>query len=173
MEIRSPVRRDTEAMLAIYAPYVLESSVSFEEELPTVDAFADRIESGMRTHPWLVAEAGGAVVGYAYASMHRARAAYRWSTEVSAYVSNSTHRSGVGRALYLELFERLRALGFVNAFAGITLPNDPSVGFHEALGFAPIGRFPKIGFKRGRWHDVGWWALRLREDDRPTDPRRP
>ena len=158
-------------MVAIYAPYVDESAVSFEEIVPSEEELGARIESGSRTHPWLVAELGGEVAGYAYASVHRTRAAYRWSVEVSAYVGARFHRSGIGRALYLELFDRLRARHFVNAYAGITLPNDASVRFHQALGFEPIGVFERIGFKLGRWHDVGWFALRLREDDSPADPR--
>ncbi len=171
--IRSVRADDTEAMRSIYAPFVESSGVSFEEAVPDETTFRARVESGARTHPWLVAELDGRLAGYAYASVHRARAAYRWSAEVSVYVAEGFRRAGLGRALYLELFERLRALGYLNAFAGITLPNPASVRLHESLGFEPVGVFRRIGFKHGRWHDVGWYALRLGEDDHPSEPRSP
>ena len=127
----------------------------------------------MRTKPWLVWEEDGRVLGYAYASGHRARAAYQWCVEVSVYVHPDARRGGIARRLYTELFERLREQGFYNAYAGITLPNPASVGFHEAMGFRPIGVYPKIGYKFGRWHDVGWWSLRLRDDDEEPAPPKP
>src|SRR4051812_47636168 len=111
--------------------------------------------------PWLVASRDGAVVGYAYASRHRARRAYRWSVEVSVYLRESEQGRGTGRALYDELLDVLRGLGYVRALAGITLPNEQSVGLHEAMGFEPIGIFRGVGFKHGQWHDVGWWQLSL------------
>jgi phosphinothricin acetyltransferase len=160
-------------MLEIYAPFVAGTATSFEEQVPAVEAFRDRVTATTRTHPWVVAEVGGAIAGYAYASQHRVRAAYRWSTEVAVYVGPAFHRAGVGRALYSELIARLRAQRFVNAYAIITLPNDPSVRFHESLGFERCGLYPRAGFKHGRWHDVGWWALRLAEVDRPDDPLPP
>ena len=127
-----------------------------------------RIQEQANTHPWLVFERAGTVLGYAYASPHRARAAYQWSAEVSVYVDPRAHRSGVGRALYTALFDLLRRQHYVNAFAGITLPNPSSVGLHEAMGFIPIGVFRQIGFKFDRWHDVAWLQLRLRQDPRPV-----
>jgi len=126
-----------------------------------------RIQAQADRYPWLVFERDGTVLGYAYASPHRARAAYQWSAEVSVYVDPRAHRSGVGRALYLALFDVLRRQHYVNAFAGITLPNASSVGLHEAMGFTPIGVFREIGFKFDRWHDVAWLQLRLRQDPRP------
>jgi phosphinothricin acetyltransferase len=93
--------------------------------------------------------------------------------ETAVYVSERFHRAGVGRALYAELFAELRAQGFMNAYAGITLPNDASVRLHQAVGFRPVGVFERIGFKLGRWHDVGWWQLRLADDDHPAEPMPP
>ena len=119
---------------------------------------AERIRAA---HEWLVAERDGRVVGYAYGGTHRTRAAYNRTVEVSAYVDRSTHRSGIGRELYTALFERLRERGFRLLVAGITLPNDASVGIHEALGFEPVGVYRSIGFKNGEWWDVGWWQLDL------------
>jgi phosphinothricin acetyltransferase len=112
-------------------------------------------------HLWLVAEEDGEVIGYAYAGVHRTRAAYRFTTEVSAYVDQGAHRRGVGRALYTELLEKARAKGFRLAVAGITLPNDASVGLHEALRFTRVGVYHNVGMKFDDWHDVGWWELDL------------
>jgi L-amino acid N-acyltransferase YncA len=100
------------------------------------------------------------------------RRAYRWSLEVSVYLPESEQRRGTGRALYAELFDVVRSLGYVRALAGITLPNAASVGLHESMGFEPIGTFTGVGFKFGRWHDVGWWQLTLGDPpDPPSEPR--
>jgi phosphinothricin acetyltransferase len=130
---------------------------------------AERIRAA---HVWLVAERDGKVVGYAYGGRHRDRAAYDRTTEVSAYVDRSAQRTGLGRRLYEELFERLRAKGFRLLVAGITLPNDASVGIHEALGFEPVGVYKNVGFKNGEWWDVGWWQLDLGDPGRGTEASR-
>jgi phosphinothricin acetyltransferase len=120
-----------------------------------------------------VAEGGdGRIGGYAYACKHRTREAYQWCCEVSVYVAPEFLRKGLGKTLYLSLFERLRERGYVNAYAGITLPNPQSVGFHEALGFTLIGRYPKIGYKLGEWRDVGWWGLTLQPHPKTPAPVR-
>ena len=116
-------------------------------------------------HEWLVAERDGQVVGYAYGGTHRERAAYRWTVEVSAYVDRSAHRSGIGRELYTELFARLKDRGFRLLVAGVTLPNEASVGIHEAMGFQLVGVYKNIGYKAGEWWDVGWWQLDLGAPD--------
>jgi phosphinothricin acetyltransferase len=150
--------RDAAACAAVYAPYVSDSVISFEEEPPDAAEMARRIDGA---HEWLVLERNGEVAGYAYGGVHRTRAAYRWTTEVSVYVGAAHHRTGVGRALYLELFDRLRERGFHLALAGVTLPNPASVALHEALGFRAVGVYREIGRKFGAWHDVGWWELAL------------
>jgi len=115
-----------------------------------------------KAHIWLVAEDDdGQVVGYAYGGPHRDRAAYNSTVEVSAYIDRNLHRTGLGRRLYTALFERLREGGYRLLVAGITLPNEASVGIHEALGFEPVGVYKNIGFKNGEWWDVGWWQLDL------------
>ena len=161
--IRPAVSQDAVALLAIYAPYVEQTTVSFEEVAPTPEEFARRIEKSRSQWQWLVAEIDGSVVGYAYGTQHRERPAYRWSVEVSAYVGAAYHRRGVGRALYDTLFIELADRGFCNAFAGITLPNPASVALHTRMGFTPIGVFRSIGWKFGRWHDVAWFQRQLRD----------
>ena len=159
--IRLAEPRDGEAVAGIYRPHVAGSAVSFEVDAPSGEEMARRIEAALSYAPWLSCEEAGTVVGYAYASRHRERAAYRWCVDVSVYVGGGARRSGVGRALYRSLFALLRLQGFCAAHAGITLPNAASVGLHEALGFRPVGVYPKVGWKNGRWHDVGWWQLEL------------
>lgn len=161
--IRAAVEGDAEALRAIYAPYVEGTAVSFETVVPTVDEFAARIRKSVSQWAWLVAEAEGRPAGYAYGSSHRERAAYRWSVETSAYVDRSVQRRGIGRALYLALFDALVARGYCTAFAGMTLPNDASAALHRSVGFEPIGVFHRVGYKFGAWHDVAWAQRRLRD----------
>ena len=163
MTIRPAVQEDAPAVVGIYTPYVEHTAISFEAVAPTPDEMAARIEKCRSGWQWLVAEMDGAVVGYAYGSLHRERAAYRWSVEVSAYVDRGHHRKGIGRALYSALLPDLAERGFCNAFAGVTLPNDPSVKLHTSMGFEPIGTFRSIGWKFGRWHDVAWFQRWLRD----------
>ncbi len=158
---RSATVDDAPVIQAIYAPFVKHTPISFEEIVPIADEMAERIAQTQERYPYLVAERDGRIVGYAYASQHRTRAAYRLSVDVTAYVTESAQRSGAGRALYSALLSALSDLGYHAAFAGITLPNAASVGFHEAMGFAPVGIFREVGFKLGRWHDVGWWQRLL------------
>jgi L-amino acid N-acyltransferase YncA len=168
--IRSAAPSDAEAIQILYAPYVTEQATSFEAVAPDAAEVARRIEAGRGRYPWLVFERDR-VLGYAYASSHRARHAYQWSVEVSVYVDAAERRRGVGRALYSALFDLLRRQGYVNAYAGITLPNPSSVALHESVGFLPVGVFRRIGFKLGRWHDVAWYQLRLVDDPQPVrDP---
>lgn len=163
--------RDADAVAAIYRPAVLTSPASFEEEPPTADEMAGRMRSTLERLPWLVAEVEGVVVGYAYAGPHRARAGYRWSADVSVYVDPARQGQGIGRALYLELFEMLRRLGYVNAYAGITLPNPASVRLHEGMGMRRVALYPRVGYKLGAWHDVAWYGVRLADPHgRPPEP---
>ena len=161
-ELRQARAGDAAAMVPIYRPFVEQSWVSFELETPDAAEFARRIASAQARHDWLVAERAGQVLGYAYGCAHRAREAYRYTVEVSAYLRSDVQGQGIGRALYERLFERLRGLGFCNAVAGITMPNDQSVAFHERLGFERIGVYHRIGFKMGEWRDVAWYERPLR-----------
>ncbi|MEO7040657.1 MAG: arsinothricin resistance N-acetyltransferase ArsN1 family B [Gemmatimonadaceae bacterium] len=159
--IRLATVADGAALAEIYRPAVTESATSFELEPPDGSTMAERIQNVLKRTPWLVWERDGTVLGYAYASTHRERAAYQWSVEVSAYVHRDVTRMGIARSLYTTLFETLSTQGFRNAYAGITLPNDASVGLHTAMGFTPVGVYHGVGYKNGTWHDVGWFERSL------------
>ena len=170
VRIASPA--DAGDMLEIYAPFIRGTAVTFENEVPSVDDFGRRVAEVLDRFPWLACEDCGRVIGYAYAYPHRARHAYRWSAETSIYVAEGKRGCGVGRALYGALLEILRVQGLCNAYAGITLPNAGSAGFHESFGFRQIGTFPLVGYKQGGWRDVGWWHLGLAEvSGEPPEPR--
>jgi phosphinothricin acetyltransferase len=147
-------------MLSIYAPYVVETAISFEEQVPSVERFAERIAPSP-LHPWLVCERDGAVLGYAYAGPFNYRPAYRWSVETTVYVSRDHHRQGIGAMLYRRLLADLEALGYVNAVALITGSNTGSIAMHEQFGFNEVGRWPGIGFRQGAWQDVVMLQRRL------------
>jgi L-amino acid N-acyltransferase YncA len=168
-------RRDAAACAAIYAPSVEATPISFEVVPPDAAEFARRIAKYAATHQFLVAEEGGVVAGYAYACRWAERAAYDWSVETSVYIDGGHHGRGVGRALYTELFARLRAQGFRIAVAGITLPNPASIALHESMGFEPIGALRDIGWKEDGWRDVGYWQLYLQPlgDGAPEPPLPP
>ncbi len=162
--------QDGAALARIYGHYVRETVISFEETPPTADEMADRMRRILQRYPYLVYESDGEILGYAYGSEHRARAAYRWSADVSVYVDRAQHRRGIGRALYAELLDLMNRQKFHLAFAGITLPNAGSVGLHERMGFTHVGTYVEVGYKFGSWHDVGWWRLPLGQAAPPTDP---
>lgn len=169
--VRCAERQDAEGVLAIYAPIVQETAISFELEPPSLEQMRARIESTLQRFPWLVCESERGIEGYAYASRHRERAAYQWSADVSVYVTADRRGRGLGRALYAPLLGMLTDMGYYSALAGIALPNPASVGLHEVMGFRPVGIYRSIGYKLGAWHDVGWWQLKLREyRDEPAPP---
>ncbi|MCJ2187043.1 arsinothricin resistance N-acetyltransferase ArsN1 family B [Novosphingobium beihaiensis] len=161
MRIRPAAQTDAAACAAIYAPFVESSFISFETEAPDAAEMARRIAAYGESHAWLIAEASGQVAGYAYASAHRARAAYASSCDVAVYVDPDHARQGIGKALYEALFLLLKDKGLHAAFAGIALPNPGSVGLHEAMGFTPVGIYREVGWKLGAWRDVGWWQRLL------------
>lgn len=173
MLIRPATPADAAGIHAIYAPIVEHTAISFELQPPGVDELARRIVTTLATLPWLVAAAAdGTVAGYVYASRWRERAAYQWSVEVTAYVHEDHRGQGLARRLYGCLFAVLAGLGYRQALAGITLPNDASVALHEALGFVPVARFPEVGCKHGAWRDVGYWQRELQPASaEPQAPR--
>ena len=170
--VRAAVPADAPAVAAIYAPVVTDTAISFEEQPPTPDEIGRRMLARPRL-PWLVADDGGRVAGYAYASAHRARPAYRWSADCSVYLDPAYRGQGLGRRLYQQLITEVRDLGYRTLFAGIALPNPASVGLHEALGFTPAGVFRDVGWKLGAWRDVGWWQRSLDITGSGADPAEP
>lgn len=171
MTIRFAKLTDAPAILGIYAPYITDTPVTFEYIVPTLSEFSERIDLIQQQFPYLVAEEDGKILGYAYASRHRDRIAYQWSVEASVYIHPSGHRRGIARTLYATLFDLLRKQGYFNVYAGITMPNEPSEAFHQAMGFSLIGVYPNIGYKQGKWHDVCWYQLALQNhEDVPAKP---
>ncbi|USI73276.1 GNAT family N-acetyltransferase [Sphingomonas morindae] len=167
-----PVRREDAAAIAeLYRPYVTDSVITFELAAPDEGEIGARIEAITHAFPWLVAEREGAVIGYAYGSPYRTRAAYRWVAETGIYLAPAAQGQGLGRLLYGALLDALAAHGYVAAIGVLTLPNPASEALHAALGFRPAGVQPGIGFKQGRWHDVGFWQRDLAP--RTADPAVP
>jgi len=162
MSVRSASAADAAAIARIYNHYVRHTVITFEEEDVGADAMAGRIaEVQAQSLPWLVAELDGAVVGYAYASRWKARSAYRHSVETTIYLEPGREARGLGTTLYSALLPLLRARGIHVAIGGAALPNAASVALHRKLGFEPVGTFRQVGFKQGRWVDVGYWELLL------------
>lgn len=169
--IRLANRDDAEAIAAIYRPYVEHSHFTFEEVPPDAAEIAERMSNPI--HPWLVAEEGRRVLGYASTSAMRNRAAYRWSVETGIYLAPEAQGRGIGRQLLGDHLDLLEERGFVTAIAGISLPNESSVALHEKLGFALSGIERGVGFKNGRWIDVGRWQRDLApRTAEPPDPQR-
>ncbi len=169
--IRLATPDDADTVQAIYAPYC-DTPISFELGPPDVDEMRRRIRKVLQGHPWLIGEDDGEALGYVYASPHRERAAYRWSVDVAVYIRQDRRQRGVGRALYTALLGVLPLQGFVNAYAGVTLPNAASVGLHEAMGFRPVSVYREVGFKCGAWYDVAWFQRPLQPPPPvPSEPR--
>ena len=165
--IRLASEQDASAIAAIYRPVVASTVISFETEPPDEQEIRRRIAETVTVYPWLVLERASEVAGFAYASQHRTRAAYQWSVDVSAYVDERFRRQGVAYGLYVSLFAILSAQGFVNAYAGIALPNPASVALHERVGFTTVGVYRSVGYKLGAWRDVGWWSRSLGSHQSP------
>ena len=156
MEIRFAKPSDARSLLDIYAPYVENTAITFEYEVPTIEDFATRIAKTLEKYPYLVAEEDGVVVGYAYASTYYARAAYDWAVELSVYVSQDARGQGVGSKLYDALEDLLEQIGYIHFLACISLPNEASLALHRKRGYQQVAHFPKIGYKFNRWHDIVW-----------------
>jgi phosphinothricin acetyltransferase len=161
--IRLITENDAEEVLNIYKPFVLHTYITFEYTMPTPDEFLQRIKANALEYPWLVCQVGNKIIGYAYAGIHRYRTAYQWSCESSVYLLPEFHRKGIATILYETLFSLLRMQGFINVYAGVSLPNEKSVGFHQSFGFKKIGIYKKVGYKFGKWHDVEWFQLHLQD----------
>jgi L-amino acid N-acyltransferase YncA len=159
--LRAARPADAPALLEIYAPFVRDTAVSFEAQVPSVKEMEQRIAKAQTQWAFIVAQEQGTLLGYAYATQLRERAAYRFSCETSVYLASQAQGRGIASALYRQLIDELQKLGYCNAFAAIALPNTASVKLHETIGFAPCGVFPRAGWKFGQWHDIGWWHKAL------------
>ena len=167
MDIRLAKPSDARSLLDIYAPYVENTAITFEYEVPTIEDFATRIERTLEKYPYLVAEEDDAILGYAYASTYYARAAYDWAVELSVYVSQNARGKGVGSKLYDVLEEMLEQMGYIHFLACIALPNEASLTLHRKRGYQQVAHFPKIGYKFERWHDIVWLQKSLEKEARP------
>ncbi|QFU76184.1 N-acetyltransferase family protein [Halioglobus maricola] len=158
--IRDANFSDAAVLASIYNHYIEHTVATFEEEMLNAREFEERLQSvSDQGFPWIVLEEAGEIVGFAYAARFKERTAYRYSVESTVYLKPDVTGSGYGTALYLELFNRLRALGVHAVIGGITLPNPASVALHEKLGMEKVAHFPQVGFKHGEWLDVGYWQL--------------
>lgn len=154
--IRDVTLEDTHKLVEIYAPYVLNTAITFEYEVPTMEEFSNRIKAIHESYPYLVAEVDNEVVGYTYASVFHSRAAYQWCAEVSIYLDANIHNKGIGRKLYEELERRLKLQNIKNMNACITYSNESSIAFHKHMGFKTVGHFHKCGYKLNQWWDMIW-----------------
>ena len=159
--IRLAITTDAAAIATIYNHYVSSSTITFEEQIVTIDEMAQRIISVGGQLPWYVFERDGEIVGYAYATPWRARSAYRFSVESTVYVAHECVGQGIGRQLYSALIDDLRKRQLQVVIGGIAQPNDGSVALHERLGFEKVAMFKRVGRKFDQWIDVGYWELLL------------
>lgn len=170
LTIRPLQAQDMSGLLAVYAPYVLHTAITFDYEVPSLEEFTHKLDTITAQYPCLVCVQGEEVVGYAYASTYRVKAAYQWSPESTIYLAEGVHRKGIARILYQALFDILHLQGFINVYAGVTIPNAKSEGLHRTLGFEEIGIFEKIGYKHDKWHDLKWFQLILSEHAHNPQP---
>lgn len=180
IQIRTATPDDAERLLEIYAPYVTDTAISFEYEVPTVEEFRRRISHTLERYPYLVAILDNKIVGYAYVSPFIGRAAYDWSVETSIYVDQNARHMGVGGRLYAALEEILVRMHVLNLNACIGAPredagpdehlNNNSIEFHAHLGYAMVGRFHNSGYKFGRWYDMVWMEKIIGDHNAPVEP---
>lgn len=162
-KIRLATEADSAQILEIYKPFIMDTVITFEYDVPSLVDFTKRINNIQKKYPWLVCEIDGNIVGYAYASPFHERAAYDWSVDFSIYINPKYHGKRIGKALYFALVEVLKLQGYCNAYALVTLPNVKSEGIHESFGFKSVGVCKKVGYKFGEWRDVKWFELELQK----------
>lgn len=171
--IRLADKDDASSILQIYAPYITGTAITFECEVPTVEAFSDRMKNIQRVYPWLVCEIDDHIAGYAYASRYMERQAYDWSADFSIYINPQYHGKRIGKSLYFSLIEILKLQGYYNIYSAVTMPNIKSESLHESFGFNEIGIFRNVGYKLGGWHDVKWYVLKINEHiQSPVKPKK-
>jgi L-amino acid N-acyltransferase YncA len=171
--IRSATPDDAAACVTIYRPYVENTAISWEIEVPSVDEMASRIARAQEAHEWLVLEHDDRVIGFAYGHALNHLPSHQWSVETGIYISGDHHRAGRGRTLYAEVLRRLTERGYRRAFAGITQPNNASNGLLRSFGYQDCGLYRRVQWKLGSWHDIAWMQLDLQpgaDQDGPPDP---
>lgn len=168
--IRLATPQDAKDILAIYAPYISNTSFTFEADVPSEKEFAERINTYLENWPWLVCEMDGIIAGYAYGAKYRERIGYQWCVESSIYIHDDFMRKGIAKNLYNALIELLKLQGYRNVYAVINLPNDKSVKFHETCGFNWFATYENVGYKLGKWKTVGWWQLIINDYGHEPDP---
>jgi len=161
--IRMATKSDAKEILAIYAPYVRDTAITFEYDIPGIDDFKGRITHTLEKYPYLVAVLENRVVGYAYASTFKGRTAYDWSVEMTVYVNQNSKVNGIGKKLYLSLEKILKKQNIINMYACISYPNPESVEFHKHMGYKTVGYFTKCGYKLGNWYDMIWMEKMIGE----------
>jgi len=178
MRIRSAVPQDAPALLAVYAPYIRDTAITFEYDTPSETEFARRIADTLKRYPYLVLEEEGEILGYAYAGTFKSRAAYDWAVEVTIYIRRDVHGKGYGRALYEALEAALRERNILNCYACISWTEQPdeyltqdSPRFHERMGYRLCGTFRRCGYKFGRWYDMIWMEKMLGSHE--ENPKKP
>ncbi len=173
MQLRLATESDVAAMLALYAPYIEQTTVTFEYEVPSQEEFSARFAAVTARFPWYVAEQDGRLLGYAYADRAFERAAFQWDAELSVYLAPEAQGRGIGRALYARLEQTLRELGYCTAYALVTQENAASVAFHRALGYTLRAVLPATGYKHGRWLALYWYEKPLCPKTQAPAPPRP
>lgn len=168
--LRSARLEDAPALLEIYAPYVRDTAVSFEYQVPSREEFAGRMAAILEKYPYLVAEVAGEILGYAYAAPFKGRAAYDWAVETTIYIRRDAHGRGLGRALYQALEDVLRRQHITNLNACITFPNPDSIAFHQRMGYRTVAHFTDCGFKQGQWYDMVWMEKIIADHPVPPQP---
>ena len=181
LQIRVATKEDAEALLAIYAPYVEKTAITFEYEVPSIEEFRCRIQETLKKYPYLVAEKNGKIVGYAYAGAFHARPAYDWAVEMSIYLREDQRHRGTGKRLYAALEAVLRAQNIQNLYACIGCPDGAddahltrnSAQFHAHLGYRLVGEFPRCGYKFGTWYSMVWMEKCIGAHEAQPAPVRP
>ena len=160
---------DAEAILEIYAPYIRNTNITFEYEVPSLSEFRDRMAGIMEGYPYLICEIDGIAAGYAYAHRYKERAAYQWDAELSVYLREGCERRGIGQAFYTALMEIMKEQHVRNVYGIVTSPNPPSEALHAAMGFRLAGVSLKTGYKLGKWIDVSCFERPLGDPDSPPE----
>jgi len=169
-ELRLAKPADAEGILKVLAPYIKDTAINFEYEVPDAAEYAKKIEAISQKYPFIVCEIEGEIVGFAYASPFNSRAAYMWDAELSVYVDKNYLRLGIGHSLYSALIEILKLQNIQNVYGGVTVPNENSEWLHKSLGFELVAVYRKVGFKLGRWHDVAWYVKYIGNHVTPPGP---